>query len=197
MLADGQTIVFLGDSITEAQGGYVDVVQGMIGAIAPQYRIKYINSGIGGNKVDDMLARIDGDVIAHDPDLITVSVGINDVWQGVNGTPLPLFKERYEELITKLEQMTVAKLVLFTTTVIMEDLDSEGNRRLAEYNDFIRQTAKKHKALMVPMNEEFHKAISAWQKVGDGQRFTTDGVHMNLTGNCLMALTLLKAWKMV
>lgn len=193
LIEDGHTIVFLGDSITQAEDGYVSVAESMIAALEPGWQVRCVNSGIGGNRVSDMLARV-GDVIFHDPDWVTVSVGINDVWHGCNGTPLDLFKERYTELIDRLEKQTVARLALFTTTVIGEDLESEGNQRLVEYNDFIRETAAKKKALLVPMNEVFYKAISAWHKVGTNLRFTTDGVHMTGAGNCLMAITLLREW---
>lgn len=198
-IEDGHTIVFLGDSITQASGGYVNVTEAMIGALAPGISVTCINSGISGNKVGDMLARIGDDVIAHDPDWITISVGINDVWHGLNGTPIELFRQRYTELVDRLTNQTVAQLALFTTTVIGEDLESEANRKLILYNDFIRETAQSRNCLLAPMNEEFYKAITAWQKREEWTdlRFTADGVHMTPIGNTLMAMTLLKAWGML
>ena len=195
LIEDGQRIVFVGDSITAAPEGYVRVFEHLVAALVPDVRVTCINAGVGGNKVGDLLERIGGDVITHDPDWITVSIGINDVWHGVNGTPIGLFKERFDELVRRLTNQTVAKLALFTTTVIGEDLESQANRLLIPYNDFIRETAIRRKALLVPMNEEFHKALSAWRKIGgDDLRFTTDGVHMNPIGDCLMAVTLMRAW---
>ncbi|MGC8862020.1 MAG: SGNH/GDSL hydrolase family protein [Armatimonadota bacterium] len=195
MIKDGQKIVFLGDSITAAPEGYVKVVENMIAALAPDIRVECINAGVSGNKVGDLLERIGDDAIVHDPDWITVSIGINDVWHGVNGTPIELFRQRYDELVRRLAEQTVARLALFTTTVIGEDLESQANRLLVPYNDFIRETAVRRKALLVPMNEQFHRAIAARQKVaGVDLHFTTDGVHMNPAGNCLMAVTLLRAW---
>lgn len=195
-LSDGEKIVFLGDSITAAPGGYVGMTHAMIGALKPDWDVECINSGVGGNKVGEMLERIGGDVIAHDPDWITISVGINDVWHGLNGTRIDIFRERYVELVDRLLNQTVARLALFTTTVIGEDLDNEANTRLIPYNDFIRQVAQERKALLVPMNEEFHKAITAWRKRNESTypRFTSDGVHMKPPGDMLMAMTLLKAW---
>ncbi len=204
LVEDGQTIVFLGDSITEASNGYVKVVEDMLGALAPGFRLNIINAGVSGNRVVGLLERIGEDVIAHDPGWITISVGVNDVWHGMDvwpglsGTPIEMFGERYGELVSRLSEQTAAKLALFTTTVIGEDLEAEANRLLIPYNDFIRQTAMARGDLLVPMNEEFYKAISAWRKSGGGDlRFTTDGVHMNLIGDYLMAMTLLKAWGMV
>ena len=199
LIKDGQKIVFLGDSITAAPDGYVKVVGDLMAAVAPETRVTCINAGIGGNKVPDLPARIDTDAIAHDPDWITISIGVNDVWHGLNGTTIDRFRELYDELVVTLQKRTVAQLALFTTTVIGEDLECEANQKLVEYNDFIRETAAKRNALLVPMNEEFHHAISAWKRFGDGTdlRFTTDGVHMKPPGNYLMAVTLLRAWKVL
>ncbi len=198
LLEDGQKIAFIGDSITAAPDGYVKVFEHMMGAMWPGMRLDYINAGVSGNKVTDVLERI-GDVIAQDPDWITLSIGINDVWHGVNGTPIDRFTDCYDEVVRRLQNQTVAQVVLLTTTVIGENLESEANRKLIPYNDFIRETARKRGALLAPMNEEFHKAISGWRKAAgdDDLRFTIDGVHMNPIGNCLMAVTLMRSLGMM
>lgn len=197
LIKDGQKIVFLGNSITKAPNGYVSVTQAIIGAVLPEMRLKFINAGVDGDRITDILERIGPDVIAHDPDWITVSVGINDVWHGINGTPLEIFTEKYDELVCRLKNQTVANLALFTTTVIGEDLENETNRRLVAYNDVIRRVASRYKCLLVPINEAFQGAIRAWHKSGNCLKFTTDGVHMTASGDHLMALTLLKAWKVL
>jgi len=76
-----------GDSITQAGDGYVSVVQSIIGALLPDMKLEYINTGVSGNKVTDMLERISDDVIARDPDWITVSVGVNDVCMATRAFP--------------------------------------------------------------------------------------------------------------
>jgi len=194
LLEYGQKIVFLGDSITQAEPGYVSGVQSIIGALIPDLKLEYVNAGIGGHKVTDMLDRIGEHVIALDPDWVTVSVGINDVWHGHAGVPIDQFRPKYDELVDRLKKQTVAKLALFTTTVIGEDLDNEANAKLVEYNDHIRSVAAKGNHLLVEMNEVFHDAIKRWHSIGTDLRFTTDGVHMSPIGNYLMADTLAKAW---
>lgn len=198
LIKSSDTIVFLGDSITQPATGYVGMAEWMIGGIDPGMRLKIVNSGIGGHKVRDMLARVGEDVIAHDPDWVCISVGINDVWHGLNGTPIDVFRDAYTQMVERLEKQTAAKLALFTTTVIGEDLCNETNRELIPYNDHIRRVAGEHKHLLVPMNEEFHKAITAWRKAGgEDLRFTIDGVHPTPVGSALMALTLLRTWGLV
>lgn len=197
MLGSGQKIVFLGDSITQAGDGYVYVVQSVIGALAPDLDLAYVNSGIGGHKVTDMLDRVERDVIEHKPDWVTVSVGINDVWHGENGVPIEVFKVKYDELIDRLCSETNVSLVLFTTTVIGEDLGNDANAKLIAYNDHIRQVAGDRDLLLVDMNKVFHSAITRWHELGTELRFTTDGVHTNAIGAYLMAHALAKVWEIL
>lgn len=194
LLEYGQKIVFLGDSITEAADGYVRTFQSIAETLLPDMKLEYVNAGVGGNNIKNMLKRIGEDVIAHDPDWIAVSAGINDVWHGYNGIDIDQFRSNYDELVGRLAKQTVGKLALFTTTVIGEELDSETNQRLIDYNKHIRAVAKKRGHLLVDMNEAFHAAITRWHAVGTDLKFTSDGVHTNPTGAYLMAHTLAKSW---
>src|SRR5258708_28074530 len=78
-------LVTLGDSITQggaAPGGYVWLMQKYLDALYPQQGIKIVNAGISGHKSTDMAARFQKDVLVPKPQLITISVGVNDVWHG-------------------------------------------------------------------------------------------------------------------
>lgn len=194
LLEDGQKLVFLGDSITQADDGYVRIVESIISALIPDMKLTYVNAGVSGNRVTNMLERINDDVIAHDPNWVTISVGVNDVWHGHEGVPIDVFRKKYDEMVKQLSKHTGTKLALFTTTVIGEELDNEDNVRVVEYNDHIRAVATKRKHLLVDMNEAFQTAISRWHKIGTDLRLTVDGVHTNPIGAYLMAHTLAKAW---
>src|SRR4051812_31104937 len=90
LVQSGQKIAFLGDSIT-AQGwsnpaGYVKLV--VAGLAANGITIDPVPAGIGGHKSNDMLARLDHDVLSKKPNWVTVSCGVNDVWHGAKGVPL-------------------------------------------------------------------------------------------------------------
>src|SRR4051794_28866505 len=74
-------IVCLGDSITEQgenPGAYVWLVRHFLNDVYPQEHIEVINAGISGHKSTDMLARFQRDVLDKKPDLVTISVGVND-----------------------------------------------------------------------------------------------------------------------
>ncbi len=96
-IEQGETLVCLGDSITQSDPGYVSLLAELITARYPERGIRVINAGIGGHKAPDMLARLERDVFAHRPNWVTVNVGINDVWHGLDtggtgGVPLAVYE---------------------------------------------------------------------------------------------------------
>ena len=198
-------IVCLGDSITqggEGPGGYVWLVRRYLGALYPQQPIEVVNAGISGHKSTDMLARFQRDVLDKKPDLVTISVGVNDVWHGFydnhpegdgpKGIPLVEYRQHVEDMITQAQKIG-AKVVVLTTTVIHEDGDNKENAKLKSYNAALRDLAKKHHATFVDYQKPFWALINAYQKETGGHELllTVDGVHMNPTGNRVMAHTLL------
>lgn len=205
-LANVRRIVTLGDSITQAggePGGYVSLFTERLNRLYPARKWEVLNAGISGHRSTEMLARFQRDVLDRKPDLVTISVGINDVWHGFTarhprgdgprGVPLPLFREKVEAMI-EAAQKAGARVAIFSTTVIHEYLDSLENQKLAAYNQALRALAQRHDCLFIDLNTAFHKAIRDYRaKTGKtDNRLTTDGVHMNSLGNRLMAYTLLR-----
>src|SRR5258708_33052888 len=86
----GQKIAFMGDSITqngwESPGGYVKLIVDGLAQVG--INVTPIPAGVSGHKSNDMLARIDRDVISKKPDWMTLSCGVNDVWHGAQGVDL-------------------------------------------------------------------------------------------------------------
>ena len=97
---DGQTVGFLGDSITAAgarPGGYCNL---LIQALkAEGITAKPIYKGIGGHKSNQMLKRVDKDILQHEPDWMTLSCGVNDVWHGKNGVNLEDYKKNMTAIV--------------------------------------------------------------------------------------------------
>ncbi len=135
----GDKIAFLGDSITQ-QGwsnpaGYVQLV--IVGLAANGIQAEPIPAGIGGHKSDQMLARLDKDVLSKKPQWMTLSCGVNDVWHGPRGVPLDdamakngtyddkvASRGTYKKNITAIIDQTSAagvKPILLTATVIQEN----------------------------------------------------------------------------
>ena len=189
-LKRGQTIVFLGDSITHAGSqpeGYVTLFKLFCGVNGHELRV--INAGISGHKSNDMLARLDKDVLAHRPDWVSISCGVNDVWHGERGVPLPDYKKNMTEMVDRCQRNGV-KVLLLTATPIYEDLNSPENQKLRGYNEFLRQLAKEKNVLLCDLFQAFETVYKT--KNSDAKVLTTDGVHMNGRGNRLMAREILR-----
>src|SRR5689334_2572194 len=139
-------IVCMGDSITqmgESPGGYVWLIRHFLNAIYPQQQIEVVNAGVSGHKSTDMLARFQRDVIDKKPDLVTISVGVNDVWHGFydnhplgngpRGVRLEDYKRNVDEMVRRATSAG-ARVIVLSTTVIYEDLENRENAKLVGYN---------------------------------------------------------------
>jgi acyl-CoA thioesterase-1 len=204
-------IVTLGDSITQAgadPGGYVWLMDRYLKAIYPSTPIEIVNAGISGHKSTDMQARFERDVLAAKPQLVTISVGVNDVWHAFrdfqtqqdhpdgdlpNGVPLPLYTEKVEAMITAATAAGI-KVVLVTPTLIHENPSTAENQRLRSYLTALNELARKHGCALVDLNGVMTEVIVAYRRAAGPHRnvLTTDGVHMNAAGNQLMAWQILR-----
>jgi lysophospholipase L1-like esterase len=194
LVKSGEKVAFMGDSITEGgwgnPKGYVRLV--MTGFAANGITAEAAPAGVSGHKSNQMLERLDRDVLSKKPQWMTLSCGVNDVWHGANGVPLEKYKDNISKIV---EQCTAAgvKVVILTATVIQEVLDNPENQKLAAYNDFLRQLAKDKNLPLADLNAMFQERIKAENKPGQ-KVLTADGVHMNEEGNKVMARGVLKAF---
>ena len=206
----GEKIAFLGDSITAGgwgnPAGYVRLV--IAGLEANGVKAEPVPAGISGHKSDQMLARLDKDVLNKKPQWMTLSCGVNDVWHGPRGVPLDdamaksgtyddkvATRGTYKKNITAIidqAQAAGVKPVILTATVIQENLDSKENGLLAPYNAFLRELAKEKHLPLADLNAMFQERIKAENKQ-NVKVLTSDGVHMNVEGNKLMAIGVLQA----
>ncbi|MDB6175676.1 MAG: hypothetical protein JWL59_4987 [Chthoniobacteraceae bacterium] len=199
LVKNGEKIAFLGDSIT-AQGasspsGYVWLV--MSGLEANGVKATAIGAGIGGHKSNDMLKRLENDVLSKKPDWMTLSCGVNDVWHGEKGVPLEDYKKNITAIVERAQAAGV-KVMILTSTMIKEDQANELNQKLAAYNEFLRGLAAEKKCALADLNAEMQEAVKAAAQVGkpktNGNYLTADGVHMNPAGNQMMAQGVLKGF---
>ncbi len=197
LVKDGQTVAFMGDSITAggwgSPGGYVRLV--VAGLEANGVKVTPVPAGISGHKSDQMLARLKRDALDKKPDWMTLSCGVNDVWHGPRGIPLDQYKTNITAI---LDQCAAAgtRVVVLTATVISEELDADNNKKLAPYNAFLRDLAKERKAPLADLYAMFESAIKAHPNTTGkpGRLLTADGVHMNAAGDQTMARGVLQAF---
>ena len=196
VVKEGEKIGFMGDSITAAgarPGGYVTLV--MSGLEANGVKATSAPAGISGHKSNQMLARLEKDVLKKEPNWMTLSCGVNDVWHGAKGVLLPEYKVNITKIVDQCQKAGV-KVMILTSTMIGEDEPNERNQNLAPYNEFLRELAKEKKCLLADLNADMQAAV---KKAGGGKDkksriMTSDGVHMNPAGNKMMATGVLKAF---
>lgn len=126
ILSKSDTIVFFGDSITQLgdkPNGFVTLIRDTLVAKYGDNAPTVINAGISGNKVPDLQARLDRDVISKHPTIVFIYIGINDVWHfalpGLKGTPKDVYESGLNDIINKIHNAG-AKVILCTPSVIGE-----------------------------------------------------------------------------
>lgn len=201
-LQKNNKIVLIGDSITDAGRredpenmghGYARMIRDYYAVTKPTMNLQFINKGIGGDRIDHLAARWQEDVIDLNPDWVSISIGINDVWRQLDNPQMDqIFPEKYEEMYSailgELSEKTKARIILMEPTVIEEDLHSVGNRLLVPYIEAVHRLAREYNALVVPT----HQAFQAYLRHQSNFKLTTDGVHMTSSGDLLMAQTWIK-----
>lgn len=196
-----QHIVFFGDSITQAgvqPNGYISVFGSMLKekGISDQYQLT--GAGIGGNKVYDLYLRMEEDVLAKNPTTVVIWVGVNDVWHKKSfgtGTDPDKFEKFYHAIIKKFQAKNI-RVLLCTPAAIGEktDFTNELDGDLNKYAAIIRDIAKKDNCALIDLRKTFldyNLANNPQNK--DRGILTTDGVHLNDTGNKLVAEEMYKA----
>ena len=196
VIKNNSRVAFLGDSITQygqrREAGYVNLV---INTLA-QNKIKIIpiKAGISGHKSNQMLARLDRDVISKKADFLFLSCGVNDVWHGPRGIKLDQYRKNITAIVEKAQKANITVCIM-TATMIREDASNAANKKLADYNAFLRELAIRKKCLLADTNAAMQKELARLKKqypAAKGNLLTTDGVHMAPAGDMMMARCLLK-----
>lgn len=188
-------IVFFGDSITQMgvnKGGYITRMQEMLqkNGTASQYEL--IGAGIGGNKVYDLYLRMDEDVLAKNPDVVVIWVGVNDVWHKASygtGTDADKFEKFYAAIIKKLQARNI-QVVLCTPAAIGErtDFSNQQDGDLNQYAGIIRRISQTYNCKLVDLRKAFLDYNLQNNKDNkESGILTTDRVHLNDKGNTLVA----------
>ncbi len=194
-------IAFLGDSITNFgdtnPAGYVNLV--MDGLLSDGITAEKIPAGVNGNDSNHMLARLDRDVISKKPGLMFLSCGVNDVWHqfdGTGGVKLKDYKLNIAAIIDQAQSAGI-KVYVMTATPIGEDPASDKNIELKGYNDFLRKIARVKNCVLIDQNAamwEKYKELKQANPECRGNLFTCDGLHLNQTGNIVMATEILRSF---
>lgn len=187
-------IVFFGDSITQMginPGGYIRQMEQELQKKNLSTNYELIGAGVGGNKVYDLYLRMEDDVLARNPDVVVIWVGVNDVWHKTSGigTDPEKFQRFYEAIIKKLQAKNI-KVIVATPAAIGErtDFSNQQDGDLNLYSNIIRKIAKNYNCGLVDLRKEF-LAYDLKNNPDNKESgiLTTDRVHLTEAGNKLVS----------
>ncbi|MFC1780657.1 SGNH/GDSL hydrolase family protein [Planctomycetota bacterium] len=173
-LQTNQTIVFIGDSITDAGRleipyrpfgcGYVHFLAYQMLAKYPQHNLNLINTGISGNTIRDLDQRWERDCLDLKPDILSVLIGINDVCrQYYDSQNEPVFLDEYEltyqRVLTSVKQKSDCRIILIQPFLFCEDTDDPIYKTLRKYIEVVNKLADKFDALLIPLQDFIDKKI--------------------------------------
>jgi isoamyl acetate esterase len=198
MLRSQDRIVFFGDSITQLgvqPNGYITIIKDSLSKKFPS--IEIIGAGISENKVPDLQARIETDVIAKIPTVVVVYIGMNDVWHwtSTGGTPKNKFEAGLRVIIGRMKQADI-RIILCTPSVIGERHDGTNQLDVMvdEYAGMSRRLAQQMKIELCDLRHAFIGYLKT-HNPGNEEKgiLTSDRVHLNDNGNRFVAHEMLNA----
>jgi len=188
-------VVFFGDSITQAgvqPNGYIVKLDSIVKQSNLPNEIELAGAGIGGNKVYDLYLRMEEDVLAKNPAIVIIYIGINDVWHKASsgtGTDADKFEKFYRAIIKKLQDKNI-KVILCTPSIIGERNDNSNQQDgdLNNYSNIIRTIAKDLSLPLIDLRNAFGDYLKV-NNLANAEKgiLTSDRVHLNEKGNLLVA----------
>ena len=200
----GETMLFIGDSITDCGrrgaeaplgSGYVRLFTELTTAAYPDRAIRYINKGIGGNRVTNLRDRWTDDVFYHRPDKLSIKIGINDLHGVVGGAQAAVspaqFESTYDALLTRTKETLECPVVLLTPFYISKEASSDSFRQsvlelIPTYIEIVERMSAKHGTLLVQLHDLFQSHL----RFRDSETFCPEPVHPNRAGHLVIAKAL-------
>lgn len=211
LLKTGDKFILIGDSITDAGrtkpvgqsfpwdsggygNGYVNLVQASLHADHPDMGLHLINMGLSGNNTRDLLARWKTDVLAHKPQVVSILIGINDVWRHFDA---PSEKDKhitlaeYKNNLTQLVKLTKPKV---RECLVLSPYYLEPNRRdpmramMDRFGHAAKEVAGAHRLPFVDLQAAFDRVLQHLYPA----TLAWDRVHPLTSGHMVIAKALLQ-----
>ena len=200
-------ILFQGDSITDSGRNREDNSYNNARALGSGYpmlagaellekhaslNLKVFNKGISGNKVYQLAERCDADCLNLKPDILSILIGVNDIWHKLNGQyngTVEIYRNDYIALLERTRKaLPNVKLIICEPFAVpgVKAVDDRWYPEFYGYQKAARDIAAQFGATFIPYQKIFDEA----QKQAPGSYWTGDGVHPTLAGAQLMA----QAW---
>ena len=206
-LKKGGVMVFQGDSITDAGRkkkepkpneqksfgkGYAWMAGSQLLISNPDHQLTLHNRGISGNKVHQLADRWDKDCLELKPDVLSILIGVNDIWHGLNGRydgTAKTYEDDFNQLIERTKK-ALPKVQLVICEPFVLKCGAVNDKWFPEFDKYraaAKKIAESHHAVFVPFQSMFDEAV----KYAPPNHWAGDGVHPSSHGASLMAHFLL------
>ena len=188
-------ILFQGDSVTDAGRdrsnpadmgeGYPRYASAMIQDSYPDGEFEFVNLGISGNRTEHLVARLESDFIEIQPDIVSIMIGINDVWHHYAfeyvETTDEQFEQNYRTVLDAIKSRTNAR-ILMIQPFLLEAVDPAKQELCAELSRkqaIIKRLADEYADAYLPLDEILHQEVDV-----ELSEYSADGVHPTPDGAC-------------
>jgi len=211
-IKDGERMLMIGDSITEAGRrstdapfghGYMRMFVELVTSRYPDRNIEFLNRGVGGNTVQHLRDRWNEDVLTLKPDRMSLKIGINDINKHLLGMPDGIDPDTYAKILDELLNLTTSELgipiVLLSPFYISTDRTGGHSYRsqvmdlLPRYIETVEEMSVKYSTKLLRTHEIFQEQL----KYRDADVFihgavAADAIHPNHAGYMLIADSLFR-----
>lgn len=198
-LADGDAVVFLGDSITH-QCLYTQYIEDYFYTRQPKTRLHFYNAGVNADFAVDAAMRFDDDVTPFKPKYVTLLFGMND------GAYRPFDQEKFNGYQQSLNELMDRTKSLGATPILMTPTMFDGragrmknpdpgqeprniyyNGVLALYGAWLREQAEARGFGFVDLYGPLNSITTRQRKLDPKWNMISDAIHPDVPGQCIMA----------
>ena len=188
-------ILFQGDSVTDAGrdrsdphdmgNGYPRFASAMIQDSFPDTEFEFVNLGISGNRTEHLVERMEADFMEIQPDIVSILIGVNDVWHHYAfeyvETTDEQFESNYRTLLDAIKSRTNAR-ILMIQPFLLETVDPAKQvlcEELARKQAIVKRLADEYADAYLPLDEVLHSLTEE-----EPAYYAADGVHPTPDGAC-------------
>lgn len=178
-------LLFQGDSITDwgrdyekpndVGWGYARYAYEILNEKYPG-KIEFFNKGIGGNKTIDLINRLDTDLVDIQPDVVSILIGINDVWAHSGARDWMSdeeFEANYRVILDTVKTKTNARIMLIEPFLIPIEDKLFFREDLYRKIEVVRKLAREYADAYLPLDG----LLCAAYNNCDPLTYAEDGVH--------------------
>ncbi|MBA3869699.1 MAG: SGNH/GDSL hydrolase family protein [Anaerolineae bacterium] len=202
LIQDNALVLFQGDSITDSGrsrqdtnhlgDGYALITAGWFSALYPQKKVSFLNRGISGNRVPDLIGRWQQDYLDLKPTWLSILIGVNDMWRRYDSndpTTTGEYESNYRRLLDLTRERLTPQIILCEPFLLpINEQQKSWREDLDPKIEVVQRLARDYKTLLVPLDSIFAEA----SQQREASYWLPDGVHTSPAGAALIAQSWLK-----